>query len=48
MAKEFRKAGDQGDPWYRPELANRNYEQFGDAYADDQYDVLAAKWNTES
>ncbi|RYO77010.1 hypothetical protein DL762_009538 [Monosporascus cannonballus] len=33
------------DPWFNPELRNKQYGEFGDAYRDDVYFDLAAQWN---
>lgn len=33
--------------WFRPELRNKKYDDFGDAYDDDKYDALAEKWHVE-
>ena len=35
------------DPWYRPELMTRDYDQYGDAYDDKTYEDLCNKWNKE-
>lgn len=34
-------------PWFKPELRNKDYEDFGDAYDDSKYDDLAKTWNVE-
>ncbi|RYP65494.1 hypothetical protein DL770_008985 [Monosporascus sp. CRB-9-2] len=36
---------EEEDPWFNPELRNKQYDEFGDAYRDDVYDVLAEQWN---
>ncbi|RYP15474.1 hypothetical protein DL765_005681 [Monosporascus sp. GIB2] len=33
------------DPWINPELRNKQYNEFGDAYRDDVYLDLAEQWN---
>lgn len=33
------------DSWWRPALSNNNYDDFGDAYIDDEtYQNLAKQW----
>ncbi|RYP70524.1 hypothetical protein DL769_004938 [Monosporascus sp. CRB-8-3] len=36
------------DPWFNPELRNKQYDEFGDAYRDDVYADLAEQWNIDT
>lgn len=47
MNPELSKASNSQVRWFIPELANRDYGQFGDAYNDDHYWKLTEKWNIE-
>jgi hypothetical protein len=35
------------DPWYRPDLMTKDYEQYGDAYNDNIYEKLCKGWNED-
>jgi hypothetical protein len=35
------------DPWFRPNLRTRKYENFGDAYSDDTYTKASGDWVLE-
>lgn len=38
------------DPWFRPNLRTKKYEDFGDAYSDDSYNKtsgVSPGWNVE-
>jgi hypothetical protein len=32
------------DPWYRPDLMTKDYDQYGDAYEDNTYEKLCEEW----
>ncbi|RYP32427.1 hypothetical protein DL767_005191 [Monosporascus sp. MG133] len=36
---------EEEDPWFNPQLRNKHYNEFGDAYRDDVYVALAEQWN---
>jgi hypothetical protein len=43
----FRYSRDDVDPWYRPNLRVKGYDQVGDAYDDYVYTNLARDWVLE-
>ncbi|KAI0010670.1 hypothetical protein F4779DRAFT_616305 [Xylariaceae sp. FL0662B] len=48
MGIQLSKSMIPDDPWFKPELRTKNYDEFGDAYDDDKYTELAERWAVDS